>query len=143
MTELIIQLKNIQLSIPYAIFVSAGNDGTNAAKEIDRIALGYPLKKVFDPVIVKGEIDESDKKRCEELWINDFICYLPRYNLNYNSNIFALFASINKSCARFSFLLLITPIFAFCGIKYFSATLLRSICPISNILFSEFGLIFR
>jgi multimeric flavodoxin WrbA len=65
-----------QLSIPYAIFVSAGNDGTNAAKEIDRIALGYPLKKVFDPVIVKGEIDESDKKRCEELglMISSAIC---------------------------------------------------------------------
>ena len=56
-----------QLTTPYAVFVSAGNDGTNAVREIDRIVKGYPLKKAFEPLIIKGEINNKDKKRCEEL----------------------------------------------------------------------------
>lgn len=56
-----------QINIPYAIFVSAGNDGSGAVREIERIALGYPLKKVTDAIIVKGEPNSESFQRCEEL----------------------------------------------------------------------------
>jgi len=52
---------------PYVVFVSAGNDGTGALNHIERICLGYPLKKVYEPVIAKGEISQEILKRCVEL----------------------------------------------------------------------------
>lgn len=53
--------------LPYAIFVSAGNDGTGAVTSIERIALGYKWKKVAEAVVVKGEIDDDARQRCREL----------------------------------------------------------------------------
>jgi len=52
---------------PYAVFISAGNDGTGALNHIERICLGYQLKKVLAPVIAKGEIDGEILAQCEEL----------------------------------------------------------------------------
>ena len=52
---------------PYAVIISAGNDGTGALNHIERIALGYPLKKVFDPVVAKGEATEEILEACREL----------------------------------------------------------------------------
>ncbi len=54
-------------SLPYGVFISAGNDGTGALSAIERIAPGYPLKPVAEPVIVRGEPDAADLARCEEL----------------------------------------------------------------------------
>lgn len=56
-----------QLGKPYAIFISAGNDGTNAVREIDRICKGIPLRPVAEAVIVKGEVTEEGLQRCREL----------------------------------------------------------------------------
>ena len=56
-----------QINLPYGVFVSAGNDGTGAVREIDRIVLGYPLRKVAEPVIAKGELRDQDIERCSEL----------------------------------------------------------------------------
>ena len=53
--------------LPYAIFVSAGNDGTGAVTSIERIALGYKWKRVADPVVVDGEVSDADLQRCAEL----------------------------------------------------------------------------
>ena len=53
--------------LPYSIFVSAGNDGTNAVREIRRIARGYPFTEVQEPVIVRGEPDAAGLERCREL----------------------------------------------------------------------------
>jgi multimeric flavodoxin WrbA len=53
--------------LPYAIFVSAGNDGTNTVVQIERIARGYRFKKVADAVIVRGEVTVEGVARCEEL----------------------------------------------------------------------------
>lgn len=53
--------------LPYAIFVVAGNDGTGAVTSIQRIARGYPLREVADPVVVRGEPTPDDVVRCEEL----------------------------------------------------------------------------
>lgn len=52
---------------PYAVVVSAGNDGTFANQYIERIARGYELKRVADPVIVVGEVTSEAEARCEEL----------------------------------------------------------------------------
>lgn len=53
--------------LPYAVFVSAGNDGTGAVNAIDRIALGYKWKKVAEPLIIKGEVTAADLQHCSEL----------------------------------------------------------------------------
>jgi len=52
---------------PFAVFISAGNDGTGALKAIERIALGYKFKTVFPPVISRGQVKEEDLKLCREL----------------------------------------------------------------------------
>jgi len=52
---------------PYVVFISAGNDGRGAQNSIERIALGYPLKKVYEPVIARGEVTEEILEQCREL----------------------------------------------------------------------------
>ncbi|HXH03194.1 MAG TPA: flavodoxin family protein [Candidatus Competibacteraceae bacterium] len=53
--------------LPYAVFISAGNDGSGALFNIERIARGYPLKPVAEPIIAKGELTEEALACCEEL----------------------------------------------------------------------------
>ncbi len=52
---------------PYVVFISAGNDGSGALRSIERIALGYQFKKVYDPVVAKGELTEDILEKCREL----------------------------------------------------------------------------
>jgi multimeric flavodoxin WrbA len=64
---------------PYAILVCAGSDGTNAARQIERIATGWRLKQVVAPLIVcthaqtpaeilrPKRIETVDLARCEEI----------------------------------------------------------------------------
>ena len=52
---------------PYVLFVSAGNDWTGALNSMERISTGYQFKKVYEPVVAKGEIDRDTIIRCEEL----------------------------------------------------------------------------
>jgi multimeric flavodoxin WrbA len=55
---------------PYVVFICAGNDGTGALNSIERIALGYQFKKVYDPVIARkteGGITDEVLDRCREL----------------------------------------------------------------------------
>jgi multimeric flavodoxin WrbA len=52
---------------PFVVFISAGNDGTGALRAIERIALGYKFKTVFQPVIAKGEITKEILVQCVEL----------------------------------------------------------------------------
>jgi len=53
--------------LPFALFVSAGNDGTGAVTSIERIATGYRWTRVAEPVIVKGDLDDEALARCHEL----------------------------------------------------------------------------
>jgi len=53
--------------LPYAVFVSAGNDGSGAVRAIARISGGYPFVEVQKPIIVTGEPSIDDLARCEEL----------------------------------------------------------------------------
>lgn len=55
------------LGLPYATFISAGNDGTGAVRQIERIATGYGWKRIADALIVRQEITPIDQQRCEEL----------------------------------------------------------------------------
>ena len=52
---------------PYVLFISAGNDGTGALNNMERICTGYQFKKVYEPVMAKGEIDRETLTRCDEL----------------------------------------------------------------------------
>jgi multimeric flavodoxin WrbA len=64
---------------PYAVLVCAGSDGSNAVRQIERIATGWRLKPVADPIIVctraqtpeailaPKTIAEPDLARCREL----------------------------------------------------------------------------
>ena len=54
-------------ALPYAIFVSAGNDGTGAVRAIHRIANGYPFNEVQAPIIAVGEPTATQLERCQEL----------------------------------------------------------------------------
>ncbi len=61
------EVENQLQPLPYAVFVSAGNDGSGAISAIARIAKGYPFVQVQEPVIVKGEITQAALSQCEEL----------------------------------------------------------------------------
>lgn len=52
---------------PYAVFISAGNDGRGALSNIERICTGYQLKKIAEPVLARGEIEREVLIKCEEL----------------------------------------------------------------------------
>ena len=64
---------------PYAILICAGSDGTNAARQIERIATGWRLKAIADPLIVcthaqaaerilaPKQIGAAELARCREL----------------------------------------------------------------------------
>jgi multimeric flavodoxin WrbA len=52
---------------PYAVLISAGNDGTGALNHIERICLGYQFKKILAPVMAKGVVDQEVFAQCEEL----------------------------------------------------------------------------
>ena len=53
--------------LPYAMFVSAGNDGTGAVRAMERIANGYPFVAVQDPLIIRGAPQQKTLVQCEEL----------------------------------------------------------------------------
>jgi len=64
---------------PYATLICAGSDGENAARQLLRIAAGWRLKPIAEPIIVctyaqspdeilaKKQIGEFDLQRCEEI----------------------------------------------------------------------------
>ncbi len=52
---------------PYALFITAGNDGTGAVFNIDRICTGLKLKKVFEPVIALKVNSPEMLARAEEM----------------------------------------------------------------------------
>lgn len=64
---------------PYASLICAGSDGHNAARQIERIATGWRLKAIAEPLIVcthaqttqailaPKHIDAEDLARCEAL----------------------------------------------------------------------------
>lgn len=55
------------VGLPYAVFISAGNDGTGAARATERIATGYGWRAIAEPLILKGEIDAAGLQQCRDL----------------------------------------------------------------------------
>ena len=53
--------------LPYAVFISAENDGSGAVRALERIALGYGWNKISEALIFKGELDDAALARCREL----------------------------------------------------------------------------
>ena len=53
--------------MPYALFVCAGNDGSGAINSITRILKGLAIKQIQEPVLIVGDVDDSQLKECEEL----------------------------------------------------------------------------
>lgn len=54
-------------SLPYAMFIRAGNDGLGARSSIERIVKGLAWKQVQDPLICCGKWQTSFLDQCEEL----------------------------------------------------------------------------
>ncbi|MGB1580409.1 MAG: flavodoxin family protein [Nevskiales bacterium] len=53
--------------LPYAIFISAENDGSGAVSAIQRIANGYPFTQVHEPLIAKGVITQQHLDAARDL----------------------------------------------------------------------------
>ncbi|HEY3277852.1 MAG TPA: NAD(P)H-dependent oxidoreductase [Syntrophorhabdaceae bacterium] len=52
---------------PYALVICAGNDGTGALTQIERILKAYRVKKAQHPIICKGPVTEEIILRAVEL----------------------------------------------------------------------------
>jgi multimeric flavodoxin WrbA len=52
---------------PFCIVVSAGNDGSGALNQIERICRGYRFRKVQPPIVWKGEVTGEVLTKCVEL----------------------------------------------------------------------------
>ena len=52
---------------PYALLVSAGNDGRGAVAEAQRIFRGIPFSEALAPQIVRGVPGENDLEQVREL----------------------------------------------------------------------------
>jgi multimeric flavodoxin WrbA len=52
---------------PYALFVSAGQDGSGAVASVERIVTGLRLAKKAEPVVALKELTPATLARCEEL----------------------------------------------------------------------------
>lgn len=55
------------IGLAYAMLVSAGNDGSGAVRALDRIAAGYQWKRVSEPLVHKGELDDEALAAAREL----------------------------------------------------------------------------
>lgn len=53
--------------LPFAMVISAGNDGLGAATSIRRIARGYAFKEVLEAVVVRGAVCEQGLAQAFEL----------------------------------------------------------------------------
>ncbi|MDB5970997.1 MAG: flavodoxin [Hydrocarboniphaga sp.] len=56
-----------RIGLPYALLISAGNDGSGALRGIERIASGFAWKAVAEPLIVIGEPDQAALQRAREI----------------------------------------------------------------------------
>lgn len=53
--------------LPYAVFISAGNDGAGTIGSIERIATGYRWKRIAPPLLVVGEPTDAALTQAREL----------------------------------------------------------------------------
>ena len=51
----------------WALIVSAGNDGSGAVRQIERILRGYPMRAVAEPLVIRGEPRAEDLDAARDL----------------------------------------------------------------------------
>ena len=56
-----------ELVLPYAMIISAGNDGRGAEREAQRILSGIPFTRATETKILRGEFDRHKGEQCNEL----------------------------------------------------------------------------
>ena len=56
-----------RIGLPYALLVSAGNDGSGAARAIERIATGYGWNAVAAPLVAIGDPTEAQLAQAREI----------------------------------------------------------------------------
>jgi flavorubredoxin len=61
------EIRDQVLGKSYAVVISAGNDGTGALNSIERIILGYRLRRVQEAIICKGAVTEEMLEKCRNL----------------------------------------------------------------------------
>jgi len=54
-------------SMPFAMFIRAGNDGLGACSSIERIVKGLAWKQVQEPLICRGAWQDEFIEQCQEL----------------------------------------------------------------------------
>ena len=54
-------------SLPFAVFIRAGNDGLGALSSIERITKGLAWRQVQEPLICRGNWQPSFVEQCKEL----------------------------------------------------------------------------
>ena len=59
-----------ELSRPYMLIVSCGNDGSGAVRQLQRIVKGYPLTAVAEPLIVRGVPRAENLDQAAELGLS-------------------------------------------------------------------------
>ena len=59
-------LSSHQCSLPYALLVSAGNDGRGAVTEAQRIFKGIPFTQALEPLIIRGVPDKEGLQNARE-----------------------------------------------------------------------------
>ena len=55
------------LVLPYALLLSAGNDGRAAQHQAERILSGYPFPAATEPLILRGEPGQAHLRQSEDL----------------------------------------------------------------------------
>ena len=55
------------LVLPYALVVSAGNDGRGAIRQAERILSGIPFPKAVESLVLRGEVNEDHLEACAEM----------------------------------------------------------------------------
>lgn len=55
------------IGLPYGVFISCDNDGTGAARAIERIADGYGWRRVAEPLISRGGVAPGALEQAREL----------------------------------------------------------------------------
>lgn len=53
--------------LPYALLLSAGNDGRGAREQARRILSGYPLTPAMEPLICRGEVTAEHRLQAAEM----------------------------------------------------------------------------
>ncbi len=52
--------------LPYALLISAGNDGREAVRHVQRILSGIPFKSVMEPLVIRGEPTEDTCREAQD-----------------------------------------------------------------------------